>query len=703
MVDQERLFELKEEVKNAYFYFEKNYKRFHEFTKFVYDSTLTSMDLQKLSSLGKPQLEFNVIESIVSRLIGEFVKQEPSIVVKASDGVSTEQLTENYLEMIKVLEGHMKELIIDASSDGLQSKIYTDEVAGGYSVGEVYIEYLNDMSFDQKITVKRVFDPTLTGFDPLARESHKGDGRYCFELVPWSREKFEKEFGKERAIKIKFTRGGNVGDFSWSYNNSGKDIVLICSFYEKRLEKTKIVKLSTGHVVTESHYKELLDMWNEQGFIEQAPVVVAERTTEIETIWLYRFCETEIISEEQTYHRFLPLVFFDGNSKEIRDSEGGNTYQMTRPLVYQAKGIQQLKNFAGQCLGQEMENLVQHKFKVSIESIPEDYKAAYQDIQKADVLVYNQFYKNDPQNPPLTPPQEIQRPQIPAIIENVFYGSDKVTQTILGTYDSVLGTNEKDISGVAIANGSIATSAAAMPYTMGYIHGLNRIAQILLDLIPKIYVTPRTIPVIKSDGKRTYQLINDPNNPNSINLSYKSNDLSVKVEAGVNTAIQKQIALDQIIKLTSASPLFAQFINTEGLEILLDNLDIRGIEELKVRAAKFQEGLRQQQEMASQQPDPMQEMMQASIQVEQQNAQNRQEEAEGQLAIKAAQVAIEKEKVDLQKAQILNDIEMKRAKLGLDQEKVDSENARSAVETAIALAEKHIGEHHEQVNHKEEE
>jgi hypothetical protein len=545
------------------------------------------------------------------------------------------------------------------------------------------------MSFDHKIVIERAFDPTMCGFDPLARETHKGDGQFCFELVPWTRERFVEEFGEEKAQEIKFSRGSSgVDGFSWSYNNNSKDIVLMCEYFEKKKVKRKIVKLSTGHVVTEKHYEELLKHWNDQEFIQQAPVIVAERYTEMESIIRYIFCETQVVSRDVTDFRYLPIVFIDGNSVDIRDSDQGNSYQMTRPYAYQAKGIQQMKNFFGQSLAQQAENMVMHKFKASIESIPDDYEAAYRNPQEAQVLVYNAFYNNDP-TIPLQPPQEVVMTSPPPFLENIFYGSDNVTQAILGAYDSTLGTNEKDISGTAIANGAIYSSAAATPYLMGYIHGLNRIGQILLDLIPKIYVTPRTIPIKTPDGKRSYQLINDPDNPKSINLRFKPNDLQVTVEAGVNTAIQKQVALDQITRMMQASPIFAQFMNTDGLEIILDNFDIRGVEELKVRADKFMKQLKEQQQQQAQQPDPMMEIAKGEIEVQMADVEQRKERAEGELAVATAKVAMEREKTQAQVAKIMSDIQLAHDKLGLDMDRAASDDAREAIDTALKITKEH--------------
>ncbi len=690
----DRLKQLKGMVETSWQYFRRNQDRYQEFMKFVFDTSLSSEDITKLQTLNKPTIEFNVLEAMVSRLRGEFAKQEPGIMVRAADGVPLENLTPEFIKMLGVVEAYLREIITDSSNDGLQYNVYTDLLGGGYSVVEMYTDYINELSFDQQIIAKRVFDPTLTGFDPLARESHKGDGSYCFQLFPKTKEEFIEEFGAEKAKEMKFSRG--LGPFNWSYSSQNQDIILICDLYEKKKKKVKIVKLSTGHVVNKKHYEELLEEWHKKEFIEVAPIIIEERDSELESIVRYRFCETGVISYDKTDYKYLPLIFIDGNSVEIKDSDNGASCQMTRPYAYHAKGIQRLKNFSGQTVAAEIENMVQHKFKVAIEAIPEDFQESYRNVQQASVLMYNAFYKDNP-DVPLTPPMEIQRTPTPPIVESTFLGSDRVTQAILGSYDGVLGINDKDVSGVAITQGAIQSSSASTPYLMGYIKGLNRICQIAVDLIPKYFVTPRSLPIRTPDGKRSYQIINDPKDPNAIEINYRPHELQVKVEAGVNTAIQKQVALDQIIRMMQASPLFSQFINSEGLETILDNMEIRGIEGMKVAAVKFMDMLRKQQEAQASKADPMQELAQGTLEIEAAKVAQKKMEAEGDMAIQAAKVAIEKEKVNAQIMQIINDIETSKAKVVLEQEKVDSENARTAVETAMEISKNNVPEMQEEV------
>ena len=681
-----RLKELKDNVVESYQYFEPNFKRYNDFMRFVFSTALTNDAVAKLQTLQKPTIEFGSLETYVSHQRGEFAEHEPGLSVSLADGVLPEDVTPELVKEIEVVEAHTRETIESAENDGFQDDVYDDLLSGGFSVAKVYTDYINELSFEQKICIERVFDPCLTGFDPLARKSHKGDGQYCYEVIPMVKEEFEQIYGDKMGDGMQYTR--SIAGFNWSYQNSNKKIVLVCVYYEKQRKKARIVKLSNGKTILKKHYQQLQDIWDESGAIEQMPVILEERNTMLEVICRYHFCENRVLKYEETDYTFLPLVFIDGNSKMLRDNMNSSTQQMTRPYVYQAKGMQELKNFCGQTIGAEIENMVQHKFVAAAESIPEDYRDAYTNVQQAQVLVYNAFYKGNPESP-LPPPREVQRTPMPDIVSQIFLGSDQVIQSLLGSYDAQMGIVGNEISGKAIQQGAMHSSAAAKPYLIGYIKGLNRIAQIILDLIPKYYVTPRSIPVRRSDGRRDYQIINSPSDPKSIKITYRPNDLQVKIEAGVNTATQKQIALDQTIRMMGASEGFSAFINQKGLPWLLQNMDIRGVEELSLAADDFMKQAQEAQQAASQKPDPTEMLVQAEKEVELAKVEQRREQSTGELAIKTSQLAIDKQKADLEFMKLLAEVEQLDSKNLRETQRLDADLARDAIETVMAVSKHH--------------
>jgi hypothetical protein len=675
---------IKEAVEAWYSYFKNNFDMFNRVRSFVFRSTLTADDLSVLANLKKPQLEFNILESYVSRLRGEFSKQEPSLVMSGASGERVDP------QLLSTIEGHVRNIMFDANTNSAEYNIYTDLLSGGFSAIQYWTEYEHEDSFDQKICWDRVYDPCLTIFDPLARQSHKGDGAYCGQLFPQRKSDFERQNPNIDLRDLHFTRYNE--QFNWSYRNQREDILLICDFYEKRKKKVKIVKLANGKVIDKKAYDIELQKWKNEGRLEQPAMVVSERWTERTIICRYRFIENQILEYEETDFTVLPIIFVDGNSLLLQDDTGTAVTQMARPYVYNAIGAQKLKNFAGQTLANELENMVQHKWIVAKEAIPADYLEAYKKPQLPSVIVHNAYNNNNPDQP-LPAPREVQRIPIPQEVTATFGMTDSLCQNILGSYDAALGINDNQLSGVAIVEGATQSNSAAMPYVVGFMQALTQLGKAVVDLIPKYYRTNRTIPVRGIDGKRNYIEI-DQNT-----FDYKPTSLNIKVEAGVNFAIQKSRALSQITSMMQASPLFAQFINEQGLEVILDNMEIRGIDQLKVLAEQFMQNIQQQKQSMQGQPNPIQQKMQieqeklALAQQKQQldQAQLQHSMAQDQVAnqIDAGRIAVSKQDSDNDRLEIMQGLRQSGLDHQLERERLETEKEGQAVKLALHSADQH--------------
>ncbi len=223
---QNQLKRIKKQITKSYENFQDNVKRFNFFRKFVFQTSISEADRQVLNETKKPIIEINSLEAFISRLRGEFSKQEPSISVRLLDHSQVDP------NLPLILEGHLRSIFCEANHNGCEYEVYTDSLSGGFSAMKVWTEYVHEKSFDQVIKMGRVYDPTLVGFDPLAVLPHKGDGRYCFELFPKTKEEFQTEYPDVDLSQIKFS--SNVEGFSWSYQNQQEEILLLCDFYEKR-------------------------------------------------------------------------------------------------------------------------------------------------------------------------------------------------------------------------------------------------------------------------------------------------------------------------------------------------------------------------------------------------------------------------------------------------------------------------------------
>lgn len=694
---QSELEKIKKDVKNSYEAFKPNYDRFNEFRRFIFETSLTQDDVTLLNELSKPAIEFNVTEAYISRLMGEFSKQEPSVSVSSEDQSQSDPRT------ISIVEQHIRHSLCDSNNQHTKWEIMKDLYSGGFSTGKVWTDYANSMSFNQVLLWERAFDPCLCGYDQLARFSHKGDGRFCFQLFPEELEEFKANNPHINTDKVSFNR--QFSGFNWSYLNGNEKILMVCDYYNKKKRDVKIMQLADNRVVTVKEYEAMEIEAIRSGMIAQLPHPKGKmRTSQMETICRYRCVETEVLEYSETDFTFFPLVFFDGNSIMLKNPKtSGAVGQMTRPYVYHAMGAQKLKNFAGITLANEIENIVQHKFMVAKEALPKemDWLAAYKDIQKPSNMVFNAFFEQDPDKPIPNPIREVNRVPTPPEVVQTFAATDSLIQNILGSYDAALGINDNQLSGIAIVEAATQSNAAAMPYIVGFLQGLQRVAEILVDLIPKYYKTPRTIPVMGLDGKASYQKINDEEDPESVSMFYDTNVLNVKVEAGVSFQIQKSRALQQIIALMQASPLFGQFMNEKGLPVLLDNIEIRGIDQLKLMVADWQKELEQQKQiMQQQQQQEMQNnpaVMKNKIEMQklqqgQQNIQLKAQDMQQKSEIHKKQFQMDVEELKMQQMKIMSDAAI--AKENAHTQRIKSEAEKFAKAIDLKMKEKDMRHRH---------
>lgn len=662
-VDQTALSRIKKNVERAGLFFQKNYERFRSFQKFTFKTNLESADESTLEAMGKPIVQFNITYAYVARQCGEFAKHEPSIEVRAAEGAQVNS------QVIEVVEGHIRHIIANAKKQNAQYMVYRDQMTGGFGLYEVMTEYANDMSLDQVICLKRNDNPTMVGFDPMAKLRDKSDAEYYFKLHPIYKETFKKENPGIETDDLTFAL--NIEGFKWVYESAGNDVVVQCEYYEKEKKKKTIVKIANNQTMLKEKYEEYVKKWNESGELAQPPAIVSERQTMIDSIKRYTFVGNKIIKIEETDFKLNSIIFADGDSVELKDNESGNLEQFTKPYIYHAKDIQRGMNFAGQTILDYIENMMQHKIMAAIEGLPQQdkYLEAYTNLQKANVLGYQAFFNDDPDKP-VPPPREIALVPLPPEVTNFFMNAPQIMQHILGSYDAQLGINDNQLSGVAIIEGATQSNATAMPYVVSHMQALNQAAQVIIDLIPKYYSTPRTIPILDKEGRRSYQVINDPNDPNSMPFNYDDNALLVTVEAGVNSTIAKNKALQQIIALMQADPKFAEFMQSEGLEILLDNVEFRGSDVLKSKAIEWMKKQQQAQAQAAQQPNPQVMMAQAKQAEIQHKMQQSQVDSQLEMMNQKLKAMEMQQRAESEKIRALVDI--KRSNTELEVHRLDS-------------------------------
>jgi hypothetical protein len=158
--------------------------------------------------------------------------------------------------------------------------------------------------------------------------------------------------------------------------------------------------------------------------------------------------------------------------------------------------------------------------------------------------------------------------------------------------------------------------------------------------MPKYFTTPRTLPIVDEEGRRHFVKINQPE---GLPMDFDTNSLNVALKAGASFQVQKSRTIMMVKEMMGMSPLFAQFIAEKGLNFVLDNMEGKGIEQLKNLTEEWLQQYQQekQQAMEAQQQNPQAE----KVQIEAAKLQQKQAESQQKFQLDIAKLKADEQKV----------------------------------------------------------
>lgn len=617
--DVDELTSIKKHIKDGINYFMDNIERYREYTYFTCVNNLTQNQKGVLQDINKPPLQFNISEAYINKRLGEFSRSEQFLTVSAApgvDAVSNPVLT----QQIDIVEGHLRYTMLGSYNNNMRYSIYRNQIIGGFGVGEVYVDYVNEDSFEQQIHNKCHENPCSVFFDPQAKEPHKGDGEFCFDINYLDKHQLCVQFGDSLADEIVKMKNSStiVSPFNWSYTERNEKLYCVVRYFKKNYRNVKKVQVAdnpiTGpsHVMDKKDYNAMLKVWDA---IVPPPMIQRERTAREEYITEYILAGGCIVEEKESIYPCLPLVFFDGNSEWTASTTGSTNFQQyTRPINYQGRDLQMLFNSLGQSILAASDATHQSNIMLSSESVDDDLLKDWTQPQKHSVLRYKSVSDANPDRP-LPPPAPVPKNSLPPFILQMFTYAPTLMQIILGSYDAQQALQSDDPSGVAIQNGAMQSSVSAEPYSVGFAIGFTRMAEINLKLMPSVYGTPRTIPVQGRNGASKKVTVNG-GGKDGVSLDYKPTDMLISIEPGPSIGAQKQALAQQLLNLAQALPNINGFLNAKP-EVILDGLEgisadkIRALyEEYEQETAQQQQG---QQQMQQQQTQLSMELLDAQV------------------------------------------------------------------------------------------
>lgn len=348
----------------------------------------------------------------------------------------------------------------------------------GIGYWRIVTDYPNDRTFDQEIYIRRVKDPLSIYLDPDITEVDGSDARFAFVYEDRPREVFEKEYPK---FKDRLPSGslGEGGDWV------REDSVRVAEYYRRREKKDRLISTDKGVVRASDLPPEILKP------ILADPHTKVRDIIEQEIEW-FLIVGDEIADKNVWPGKYIPIVRVIGEETVIDgilDRKGH-----TRAL----KDPQRTYNYWTSAAVEFVALQSKTPYIAPVEAI--QGLETYWESANRENLAFLPYNGLDEQGNKIEAPARQAPPTFgPAYLQGLEVAGQEL-QAVSGQYESQMGEKSNERTGIAIQERQRKGDNATYHYIDHLALAIRFTGRILIDLIPKIYDTPRVIRILAENG-----------------------------------------------------------------------------------------------------------------------------------------------------------------------------------------------------------
>jgi hypothetical protein len=557
----------------------------------------------------RPRYTINKIAGAIDQLVGDQRQGRTDIKVRPVSGGASE-------DKANILNGLIRNIEAQSKAANAYDCAFDEQVTGGYGGWRVVTQFNDDDSFDQDIKIKPIQSAaTSLWFDRAAKEYDKRDAQYAFLTTEMPKEAFKAKWPKASLSDFD-KRQFNNSNCSWF---SG-DNITVAEYWVKEPMMRRIGLLSDGRVIDLDEEKAVLDDLALQGV-----TVLKSRSVQSHKVVSYIMNGSEILKGPMEWAgRYIPLIPVYGKVSSIEGKE------LVRGLVRFAKDPQRVYNYATSANIEAVALTPKDPYWITpTQAKGHETKLRTFNTKNSPFMFYN------PDDKAPGPPNRTGAPQVQAALLQQIQQAGMDIHATTGLEPASLGNVPELKSGKAILAQQAMGDRGAYVFTDNLNKSIQYTGDILVDLIPKIYDTPRMVRVLHIDGSSENAPINQqqldefgqPVIDNETGELVMVNDITmgkydVVVDTGPAFHTQRQESAQQLIDLAQASPVFEQV----ATDLIAKNLNVLESDELtkRVRKQMIGQGIVDptDDEIEAlgldqpQQPDPMQMALLENVQIQ---------------------------------------------------------------------------------------
>lgn len=507
---------------------------------------------QARASKNRPCLTINRLPQFIRQITNDQRQNRPAIKVSPVDDKGD-------VDVAKVFQGLIRHIEYDSNADGAYDTAFEGAVTKGFGFFRVVTEYADPMSFELVAKIKRIRDSFSVYLDPFSQEPDGSDAEWGFIVEDLSREAFERDYPNSQLSNMQdWLSVGNHAP-GWIM----KDSCRVAEYFYKEYEDTELVMLPDGSV--EKYSPEIPEEY-----------IIEKRKTKIPVVKWCKINGIEVLEKSVWPGLWIPIIPVYGDELYIEGK------RILEGVVRHAKDPQRMYNYWKSAATETIALAPKAPFigvAGQFEGFEKQWKTA--NTETHAYLEYNPKTIAGQAAPP--PMRQVYEPPIQAITQELLQSSEDIKNTT-GIYDASLGNRSNETSGIAIQRRNIQAQTSNFHFIDNLSRSMRHLGRILVDLIPKIYDTPRTVRIIGEDGEQEVIAINQIFEKAGKKKAYYLNEgkYDVTVSTGPSYASKRQESVDAMLQLTQSYPKVAEVAG----DLMVKNMDWPGAQEIAERLKK---------------------------------------------------------------------------------------------------------------------
>lgn len=507
---------------------------------------------------SRPCLTINRLPQFIRQITNDQRQNRPAIKVYPVDDKAD-------IETAKILQGLIRHIEYNSNADVAYDTAFEGAVTKGFGYFRIVTDYIDPLSFDQELLIKRIRNSFSVYLDPSSKEPDGSDSNWGFIFEDVQKDEYKAEYKNSKLCSMEDWAAIGNETQGWVSETS----VRIGEYFYKDYKSVDLVLLSNGEVIEKSKLPEVLPLNIN---------IVKERSSIIPVIKWCKINGMEIIEQTDWPGRWIPIIPVYGDELDI------NGERILEGVVRHAKDSQRMYNYWASTETETISLAPKAPWIAAEGQIPKEYEVQWKSANRKN-HAYLTYKPTSLAGQPVGAPQRnIFEPPVQAITNARMQAADDLKSTT-GIYDSALGAQSREVSGIAIRGRQAQSQTSNFHFIDNLTRSLRHAGRIIIDLIPKVYDTARVSRVIGEEGEQEIVKINQifESNGQEKLINFSIGKYDVAVETGPSFATKRQEALASMLDLTRAYPQIAQAAG----DLMVKNMDWPGATEISERLKKM--------------------------------------------------------------------------------------------------------------------